>query len=375
MDWGLTPQNKPTYNIDWSLTQFCNLDCSYCTSHDNATEHPLVDECVKGIEFAFQHADLIMSIRKKYERSVTLNLLGGEVLIHPDIVDILKYAHALHQQRYKSRWDLNVSLLTNAAIGKRALKRCLPYIKHWTVSYHTETNKKQKKLIVDNIFELHQQQKLSRVRVMMHSSPEKFNECLNLISMLKENNIAYEVTPIGVHQTMKFDKTVHEYSHQQSQTILSYWNRDERKAEEVSTNNDKFIVTKTGYPCCSGQLLCVNQDRKNLVRHVPMVHFKNWYCSVNLSFLSVNQVTKNIHYNDACRVNNQSKLGVVGTLDNSEQIITELRSQIESQSVPVIQCPKDICGCGRCAPKSDNIDTFRKIMSVHVDENVLQFNK
>lgn len=375
VDWGLTPQNKPSYNIDWSLTQFCNLDCSYCTAHNNSTEHPPIDECIMGIEFAFQYANLIMSVRKKYERNVTLNLLGGEVLIHPDIVAILEYCHSLYQEKYATQWNLNVCLLTNAAIGKAALKRCLPYIKHWTVSYHTETNKKQKRLILDNIFKLHQEQKLSRVRVMMHSDPTKFNECLSLIELLKENSISYEVTPIGVHQTVQFDKTVHQYSKEQSQTILSYWNRNEQKVNEVPASDEKFVVTKTGYPCCSGQLLCVNQDRKNLSRHIPMVHFKDWYCSVNLSFLSINQITKKIHYNSACRVNNQSELGAVGTLNDTQSIIKELESQVLTNSVPVIQCPKDICGCGRCSPKASNLETFKKIMSVHITDNVLKFHK
>ena len=57
IDHAITPKSRPAFQIDWEITYFCNLDCSYCGSHDNSTKHPDIDRCRKGIEFAFAYAD------------------------------------------------------------------------------------------------------------------------------------------------------------------------------------------------------------------------------------------------------------------------------------------------------------------------------
>jgi len=60
-------------NITWK----CNLDCSYCTEYDNSKGHVPTEEVVRRIdkckELGVRHTDLI----------------GGEPLLHPDVLDLV----------------------------------------------------------------------------------------------------------------------------------------------------------------------------------------------------------------------------------------------------------------------------------------------
>lgn len=65
------------------VTDQCNLDCHYCNEYDNSVPHPPISELKKWIE-------------KIYELgAVRLGLQGGEPLLHPDIVELVRYAKEL----------------------------------------------------------------------------------------------------------------------------------------------------------------------------------------------------------------------------------------------------------------------------------------
>ena len=46
------PNNQPSFLVDWMITKFCNLDCSYCDSynHDNFSKHPKYTETIKTFQ-------------------------------------------------------------------------------------------------------------------------------------------------------------------------------------------------------------------------------------------------------------------------------------------------------------------------------------
>jgi MoaA/NifB/PqqE/SkfB family radical SAM enzyme len=74
------------------VTDQCNLDCSYCTEYDNSVPHPRL-------------TDLKAWLRKIKELGcIRVGLQGGEPLLHPDIVSIVRYCKAL---------DFNTSMSTN----------------------------------------------------------------------------------------------------------------------------------------------------------------------------------------------------------------------------------------------------------------------
>src|SRR5213075_3265321 len=65
------------------VTDRCNLDCAYCTEYDNSRPHPSLDDLKKWI-------------RKIRELgTMRIALVGGEPLLHPNIVEILRYCREL----------------------------------------------------------------------------------------------------------------------------------------------------------------------------------------------------------------------------------------------------------------------------------------
>jgi MoaA/NifB/PqqE/SkfB family radical SAM enzyme len=60
-----------------------NLDCAYCTEYDNSRPHPSIDDLEKWI-------------RKIRELgTMRIALVGGEPLVHPNIVELVRYCREL----------------------------------------------------------------------------------------------------------------------------------------------------------------------------------------------------------------------------------------------------------------------------------------
>jgi len=65
------------------VTDRCNLDCAYCTEYDNSRPHPNLDDLKKWI-------------RKIRELgTMRIALVGGEPLVHPNIVELVRYCREL----------------------------------------------------------------------------------------------------------------------------------------------------------------------------------------------------------------------------------------------------------------------------------------
>lgn len=87
------------------VTDQCNLDCHYCNEYDNSVPHP-------------DKADLIRWMRKIRDLGVVrIGMQGGEPLMHPDIVEIVRAA--------KQLGFAPVSMATNAFLLTRDLLRDL----------------------------------------------------------------------------------------------------------------------------------------------------------------------------------------------------------------------------------------------------------
>ena len=82
------------------VTDRCNLDCSYCTEYDNSQPHPAL-------------ADLKARLRKiRALGTMRIALVGGEPLLHPDIVEVVRYCREL---------GFATSLTTNGFLLNREL--------------------------------------------------------------------------------------------------------------------------------------------------------------------------------------------------------------------------------------------------------------
>jgi hypothetical protein len=66
----------------------------------------------------------------------------------------------------------------------------------------------------------------------------------------------------------------------------------------------------------------------------------------------------------------------IGYLDKTQNILDWLTERFEQKNMPIIQCAKNFCLCGLCAPKSQSIDDFVSIMSKHmIDTNIFDIDK
>jgi pyruvate-formate lyase-activating enzyme len=374
----LDPAGAPAFLLDWELTKLCNLDCSYCGvgidgGHDNSTKHPLFEECIKSIDFMYAYVDLYMQQKKSTQRKVVLNVYGGESLFHPDIIKILTACHEKYQ-KYSDLWHLTITTTTNAVINKSIWREIIPLIDEFTVSYHAENLPKQERLFFQNLLELKNQNKRVKCVVMMHNSLTLWEKSISAIKFCQSNNIRYIAKP--------FDNSNLEYTAEQFNYMKDFWidttlsNNVSNSIEQLKSvkTSDKVVSLCKGRACCGGRKLAVNNDLKSSVTFVTKQGFYGWYCSVNWFFLFVQQVTGNIYSNKDCRMSLNNKVEPIGNINNFEEILQTLRDQFNTKSMPVIQCAKQTCMCGYCAPKAEKLDDFKELIKRNVITDVIKFN-
>lgn len=354
-------RHHPAFMINLIVNYMCNLDCSYCGSHDNTAKPVALSDCLRSIDFIFQYTDLVLSVKPPHERRAALNFMGGEPLAHPDIVEIMRYAHELYQKQYRDRWKSSICVTTNGLAGSKIIKRCGDFVDQWTVSYHTETLEKQKTLILKNIMNLHDDGKKVEVRVMAHPQPDKYREAQSVHEMLKGK---------GVHALFKPINKAH---YEDASYFRINW---QMKNSSQNTDLNKSYNTDQGICCCSERPLLLDNDRSNTVNFLPDNNFKGWYCALNWHFLYVDH-DKNVYHNMSCRVSHRTdRQEPVGNIDNYHEILDDLRKQIQDKKVRVIRCPKDRCfGCGMCATKSRTVQGIRRAMKHRlIDVDILDLD-
>jgi len=352
----IDPNNRISFLLDWELTMKCNLDCDYCLSdlyggHDNSTQHPPTQDCLKALDFMFAYADVYMSTKPRGIRYVILNVYGGESLHHPDIVDILSQVQQKYQP-YADRWHLTVTTTTNAIISNKKLKQIIPYVDEFTVSYHAQNTEKHHQQFQDNLLAIAAAGKRQKCIVMM--DPGRFEACDNMITWLVANSIRYLPKQLDSTKT---------YSNSEIQWFDKFYKlKTFGKAIDVLDNSKaESQLSDVGRACCGGRQLCGNQDYKQ--RHVYVENkFPDWYCSVNHFFLFIKQVTNEVFVSKDCKMKFDGTVGPIGYLTHTDQILDTLKNQINNNAMPIIQCKKYNCLCGVCAPKAKNLETYKSIM-------------
>ena len=374
----LDPTNIPSFLLDWEVTKLCNLDCSYCGTsmetggHNNNTEHPPLEDCLRTIDFMYKYVDQYMKYKRPSQRKVILNVYGGESLFHPDIVEILQACRDKHVQ-YQDSWYLTIICTTNGVVGKTRWQQVVPLIDEFTVSYHTENLPKQKQQYQDNVLYLKQLGKRFRCVIMMHNNPELWKDSESMIRFCQENSIRYTPKP--------FDNALPEmlYTAEQFSKLKTFWLNQtpstqkleyKKKMELIGTGTETVQSIDQGRPCCGGRKLSLNGDLKSSVTFVPRQGFEGWSCSVNWFFLYVQQVNGKVYTNRDCRMSTSNKVEPLGTLENSDEMINTLIQQLETKTMPVIQCAKQRCICGFCAPKAEKLEDFRNLIFRNVTEDV-----
>ena len=374
----LDPANVPSFLLDWELTKLCNLDCSYCGTgieggHDNTTDHPPLDECLKSIDFMYEYVDLYMQHKKPSQKKVILNVYGGESLFHPNIVEILQACRDRYTQ-YQDRWYLTITCTTNGIVGKNRWAEIVPLIDEFTVSYHSENLPKQKQQYKDNMLYLKEHNKKFKCVIMMHNNAELFADSEEMIDFCKLNELRYVAKPLDNVESNWM------YNQEQFGKLKTFWISKVPVSQKITYESNLELVGKTdlvssiheGRPCCGGRKLSLNGDLKSNVSFVPRQGFKGWSCSVNWFFLFVRQLDGAVFTNKDCKTSTTGQVEPLGYLDRQDEIIQTLRTQLETKTMPIIQCVKDICCCGFCSPKAESQTDFMDLIKRNVPIDVFQ---
>ena len=381
----LDPTNVPSFLLDWEVTKPCNLDCSYCDtgpngSHDNSTEHTPFENCIKSIDFMFEYVDTYNQYKKLSQRNVILNVYGGESLFHPNIVEILQACRSKYQ-KYANSWHLTINCTTNGIVGKNQWKKIVPLVDEFTVSYHPENLAKQKKQYLDNVLYLKNNNKNFKCIVMMHNNKDLFDDSLAFSEILKQHQILYVLKPVDIpgeeweYTTNQFDKFKTFWI---SKTATKQQFKAEEELNQISKEGSTSSITK-GRPCCGGRKISLNNDLKSSIMFINKQGFRDWYCSVNWFFLSIREVSGHgpgaVYINKDCQTSTvTNKVEPLGFVNDAKQIIETLKNQLETNTMPIIKCVKDICRCGICAPKSNNLEDFKQLIKRNVIQDVFQNN-
>jgi len=65
-----------------------------------------------------------------------------------------------------------------------------------------------------------------------------------------------------------------------------------------------------------------------------------------------------------------SEVEPLGYLSESDKIINTLKTQLDTGTMPIIQCVKDICLCGICTPKAETREDFMELIKRNVPVDV-----
>jgi hypothetical protein len=366
----IDPKNRITFLLDWELTMKCNLDCTYCSSgifggHDNTTQHPNKDECLRAIDFMFAYADLYMSLKPQGIRYVVLNVYGGEALHHPDIVEILSTIQTKYQP-YSDRWNLTVTTTTNAIVTEKKLKNIIPYIDEFTVSYHSDSSPKQKQQFRENLLEIRKSGRRMKCIVMMNNQDLDFSDAQDMINWLIQHNINFLPKQCD-------DRSSNTNNYNQQQIVwFNKWFKTQGELDSVlsTKSNQSVNLSDTGRACCGGRKLCQDQNYKNKNIYILDNKFTDWYCSVNHFFLYVKQVNGDIYVNKDCKMNFNGQVAPIGNLNLTDQLLLDLEEKINTNTLPIIQCKKHTCYCGLCAPKTKGLEDYKQIMKKYQKEKL-----
>jgi len=345
------PANPPSFLLDWELTMKCNLDCSYCGTglyggHDNSTSHPPLKECLSSIDFMYEYADTYMANKVRGLQKVVLNVYGGEALHHPGIIKILEQARLRHA---KYSWPLTITTTTNAIISEIKLNQLIPLIDQFTTSYHPESTSKQKQQFRQNLLIIKNSGKALKCVVLMH--PKLFGDAQSQVEWCEQHDIACQPKAIDHPQEWP------QFNYDSKEVI---WLNHLYGADMAPAENTD--VSEQGRACCGGRSLFHDGNYKAPVGFVSN-KFPDWFCSVNWFFVYIKQVNGEIFVNKDCMMNFDGSVGPIGNLSDSAQLLNKLKSQLEQNSLPIIQCKKHSCWCGLCAPKAQDLETYQRIMT------------
>lgn len=375
------------FQVTWDIGRRCNYDCSYCPAHrhDNFSPHSSLESLMNNVNFLLEYIDIYMDKRNVKEASITFT--GGEPTVNPHFIPFVEYLKGQYNEKYKHKWACNFSLTSNGAMSEKIADAIIKHLGYITISYHAEASEILKKNVIDRVRQFHKAKQNQNfgmgLNVMFHA--EYFEECVDLCSKLQQEGIDFVPRVIGEEVDSK-PTFAHKYTPQQLRWMKLYWKNDKLRntelykpihkiteesytlyySKEQDSTQPKALGMNIGRPCCgSREMKFYSEKEEKISRFTEIREFKDWYCSVNWFFLHLEQQTDSLFHHQTCQARFDRTRGSIGRLSNGKQILKELRQMFNENTLPVIQCTKQTCGCGLCAPKSTNLKKFKEILITH----------
>ncbi len=150
------------------VTDQCNLDCHYCTEYDNSVPHPSLDDVKMWVE------------KIKDLGCIRIGIQGGEPLLHPDIVEIVRFCKSL---------NLRTSMSTNGFKLTRTL-----------IKGFEEAGLDSLQVSVDKM-------------TPIPSTRKSLKTIIPKIEMLKESRLNFNITGVLFKDSLSEAKEVLEYGY------------------------------------------------------------------------------------------------------------------------------------------------------------------
>lgn len=347
------------FQVTWDLGRRCNYDCSYCPAHrhDNFSRHATLDELKNSVDFMFEYVNTYMEYRTF--KSASVSFTGGEPTVNPNFIEFVKYLKEQYKEKYSSKFECSFALTSNGAFSKKIADEIVEHLDHITISYHAEADDKLKSQVLDRIRQFHSLSKSMNINVMFHAG--HFDECVELCNTLDTEGIKYVPRVIGEEPNSK-PTFAHKYNEHQIQWMADYW--------KVKKKEDSGLGLNLGRPCCGSRTMCLSGcGEERTSKFVDFREFQGWSCSVNWFFLHIEQQTDSVYHHQTCQAKFDQTRGPIGKLSEGSLILENLKNNLSQGTLLTIICPKKICGCGLCAPKSADPSKYQQIMIRHIAVN------
>ena len=326
----------------------------------------------------FEYIDTYMQYRTF--KFASISFTGGEPTVNPNFIPFIQYLKNEYESKYSTRWKANFALTSNGAMSEKMAQKVMENMRHITVSYHAESDKKLKDQVKARIVQFAEngpEYKMTMsVNVMFHAA--YFDECKELCDYLDSNGINYVPRIIGEEPDSR-SNFAHQYTAAQLDYIKNYWKykneklNNDKEESSILSNAGKKATEKTklgltvGRPCCGSREMCLSlKGESRNATFVDMREFKGWQCSVNWFFLHLEQQTDSVFHHQTCQARFDGTRGPIGKLSEGDKIIKKLKEDLENNAMPTITCPKHTCGCGLCAPKSLYKENYIDVINNHI---------
>jgi len=244
---------KPTVNVYWMITDFCNFKCNYCP--DFLHNGKFATGKVPGFP-SYEDITVFMNTLKSMTEDgthINLQFGGGEPTLHPNFLDIIKFMHS--EKVY-------IGVTTNGSRSEEWWEEALPFLDNVTISLHPEFTK------IDKVNSVSQRIVDSGTSIMFNLScdPANWDTVLELY-----NNITPSLRGVVMPKVLNYigtdSKMNYTYTDEQSEWIKTH----------IATPKDpgNFINSKVHFDDGSIEELSLSKITIN-----NWNEFKGWSCKV-----------------------------------------------------------------------------------------------